>query len=100
MACGQMLGGGAQRHGGVDAELARFVRGGRNHAALVALSANDHRFAFQRGIEEFFHGDEEGVHIDVEDGAEKRGIGDGGHAWGNFSSRGGRGFVGCNAEDS
>ncbi len=61
-------GGGAQRHGGVDAEFARGVGSGRDHAALVGLSADYHGFAFERRIEELFDGDEEGVHVDVEVG--------------------------------
>ena len=43
------LGRGAQRHGGMHAEFARLVGGGGDHAALVALSADDDGFAFQRG---------------------------------------------------
>ena len=58
--------GGAQRHGGVDAEFARGVGRGRDDAALVGLAADDHGLAFERGIEELFDGDEEGVHVDVE----------------------------------
>ena len=61
------LGRGAQRHGGVHAELAGFVRCRGNHAALVALSAHDYGFSLQFRIEQLFHGHEEGVHIDVED---------------------------------
>lgn len=40
-----------------------------DQAALVAQSADYHRLAFQRRIEQFFHRDEESVHIDVEDNA-------------------------------
>ncbi len=61
-------GSGAERHGGVDAEFAGCVGGGRDNAALVGLSADDHGLADERGIEEFFDGDEEGVHVDVEVG--------------------------------
>ena len=60
--------GSAQRHGGVDAELARRVGGGGDHAALMRLSADDDGLALERGIEELFDGDEEGVHVDVEVG--------------------------------
>jgi len=35
----------------------------------VALASDYNGLAFQGGIEEFFDGDEEGVHVDVEDGA-------------------------------
>jgi hypothetical protein len=51
----------------MNPELAGFVGCCGNHAALVALSANDHGFPLELGIEQLFHGDEEGVHIDVED---------------------------------
>ena len=70
------LGRGAQRHGGVHAKLAGLVRGGGNHAALVALPAHDYRFPLQLGIEQFFHGHKKGVHIDVEDRPGKAGHGD------------------------
>ena len=39
------------------------------------MASDDHGFAFERGIEEFFHRDEEGVHIDVKDGFAGSGIG-------------------------
>src|SRR5205814_4433985 len=61
------LGGGAQRHGGMHAKLARFVRGGGDDAALVTLSTHHNGFAFQRWIEQFLDGNEEGIHVDVED---------------------------------
>src|SRR5215470_18049624 len=59
---------GTQWHGRVHAKPASFVGGGRNHAAFISLTSDDNSLAFQRGIEEFFYGDEEGVHVDVEDG--------------------------------
>jgi hypothetical protein len=62
-----LLGRGAQWHGGMHAKLARFIRGGRDYAALVALPANHHGFAFQRGIKQLFHGHKKCVHIDVKD---------------------------------
>jgi hypothetical protein len=76
------LGRGAQGHGGVDSELAGGVGGGGDYAAFVALSADDDGLAFQGGIEEFFHRDEEGVHVDVEDGAGEGGLVGGSHAKG------------------
>ncbi|HET6179787.1 MAG TPA: hypothetical protein VFE61_22890 [Candidatus Sulfotelmatobacter sp.] len=79
---------GTQRHGGVNSELARFVGGGGDNTTLVALAANDDGLAFQRRVEELFDRDEEGVHVDVEDGTGKRGIGYGGHAQADFSSGG------------
>jgi hypothetical protein len=60
--------GGAQGHGGVDAEFAGFVAGGGNDAALVGAAADDNRLAAKIGALEEFDGDEEGVHVDVEDG--------------------------------
>ncbi len=68
------LGRRAQRHGGMDSELAGCIGGRGNHAALVALSADHDWLAFQRWIEEFFDGHEEGVHVDVEDGAGEAGL--------------------------
>ncbi len=59
---------GAEWHGGVNAEFSGGVGGGRDHTALVGLSTDDHGFAFERRIEEFFDGDEEGVHVYVEVG--------------------------------
>ena len=60
---------GAQRHGGMDAELAGCVRGGRDYAAFVGPAADYNWLAAQRGIIEFFHRDKEGVHIHMKDGA-------------------------------
>ena len=58
----------AQRHGGVNAELAGFVGGRGDHAALVALAAHHDGFAFERGIEQLFHRHEKRVHVDMEYG--------------------------------
>src|SRR5512145_1718549 len=63
---GTELPGSLERHGGMDAILARFIARRRNHPALALLSADDDRLALQRRVEQFFHADEEGVHIDVE----------------------------------
>ena len=60
--------GGAQRHRRLDAELARFVAGGGDNTALIGPAAYDHGFAAKFGALEEFHGDEEGVHVHVEDG--------------------------------
>src|ERR1039457_3801086 len=57
----------AQRHGRVDAELARGVRGRRNHAALVRPPTYHHRFTLERRVVQLFHRYEEGFHIDVEE---------------------------------
>ena len=59
----------SQRQRRMHPKLPRLIRCRRHHPALVALSTDDDGFAFQRGIVEFFHRHEEGVHIDVEDGA-------------------------------
>src|SRR5580704_15404195 len=59
-------GGGAQRHGGVNAELSGGVGSGRYHAALIGLPTDHDGLAFERRIEELFDGDEESVHVDVE----------------------------------
>jgi hypothetical protein len=71
----------------MDAKLARLVRGGGDHAALIPLSANNNGFSFQRGVKEFFHGDKERVHIDMEDGAWEGGLVRGSHVDRNSSSR-------------
>ena len=61
---------GAERHGGVDTEFAGFVAGGGDDAALVGAAADDYRFAAKIGAVEEFDGDEEGVHVHVEDGGD------------------------------
>src|SRR5437867_12002609 len=65
---GAKLGCGSQGHGGMHAKFARFIRCCRNYSALVALASDYYCLPFQRGIVELFHGDEEGVHVNVEDG--------------------------------
>ena len=72
--------GSAQRHCGMHAEFSRFVGRRRDDSALVALAPDHDRFSFQRGIEEFFDGDEESVHVDVEDDAGESGLVQSGHA--------------------
>ncbi len=49
----------------MHAELARRIRRGRDHAALIGTAPHDDRLALQRGIEQLFHGYEERVHINV-----------------------------------
>ena len=56
-----------ERQRGMDAELAGFVGRRRHHAALIALAADYHGLALERGIEQLFHGYEERIHIQVED---------------------------------
>ena len=63
------FGSSAQRHGRMYAEFPRFVRRRRNYSALVALTTDDNRLAFQRWIKQFLNRNEEGVHVDVEVGA-------------------------------
>src|ERR1051325_10882623 len=53
-------------HGGVDAELARLVGPGADHAPL-ARPADDHRLAAQRGVVALLHRRIECVHIDMDD---------------------------------
>ena len=58
-------GGCAQWHRGMNAELAGCI-GRRSHdAALIGFAADDHRFAFERRIKQFFDGNEECVHIEM-----------------------------------
>src|ERR1700674_3324070 len=60
-----------QRHGRVHAKLPRRIGSGRDHSPFVPLPAHYHRLAFQRRIKQFLDGHEEGVHIDVKDGAQR-----------------------------
>src|SRR5438105_14186001 len=60
---------GAQWHGGMHSELAGFVRGSRDYAAFVCPAADYDWLTAQRRIIEFFHRNEEGVHVHVKDGA-------------------------------
>ena len=62
---------GSQRHGGVHAKFASLIRCRGDHTPLVALPADDDGFSLQVGVEQFFHGHEESIHIDVEDGPRK-----------------------------
>jgi hypothetical protein len=52
----------------MDAKFAGFVAGGGNDAALVGAAADDNGLAAKIGALEEFDGDEEGVHINMEDG--------------------------------
>jgi len=67
------LSGGAERHGGMNAELSRFVAGGGYDAALIGTTSDDNGFTAEIGAVKMFDGDEEGVHVDVKN------VGDG---WG------------------
>src|ERR1700681_4482812 len=64
----------------MHSEFSRGTGAGRDYSALVALAADDNRPALQRGIIEFFDRHEEGVHVDVEDGADEGGLGSSSHA--------------------
>jgi len=55
----------------MHAKLPRRIRCGRDHAALVALPADNDRLALQRRVKQFLDRHEEGVHIDVEDSARR-----------------------------
>jgi hypothetical protein len=66
---------GAKRHGGVNTELAGFVTCGGNYAALIGTAPDDDGLAAKVGAIEELDGNEEGIHIDVEDGRVKRNVG-------------------------
>src|SRR5438105_8577093 len=66
------LSGGAQRHGGMNSVFARFVTGRGNYTALVGTSADDNRYAGQVGSIKKLDGDEEGVHVRVENIRDRR----------------------------
>ena len=68
------LGGGAERHGGMDAEFAGFVAGGGDDAALIGAATDDDGFAAKIGPIEQFDGNEEGVHVHVENGGMERDV--------------------------
>jgi hypothetical protein len=57
--------GGAKRHGGMDAELTRFVTCRGYDSALIAVAADHNGPTFQVGTGEEFNGNEKRVHIDV-----------------------------------
>jgi len=65
---------GAKGHCGVDAEFAGFVAGGGDDATLIGTAADDYGFAAEVGAVEELDGDEEGVHVHVEDGGHRRGF--------------------------
>jgi hypothetical protein len=52
----------------VNTKFAGFVAGGGDYAALIGAAADNHGLAAEIGAVEEFDGDEEGVHVDVEDG--------------------------------
>jgi len=58
----------SKRHRGVNAVFPRLVARGGHDAALIRASADNHRLASKLRPIEQFHGDEEGVHVHVEDG--------------------------------
>src|SRR5439155_10425114 len=64
--------GGSQRHGGMNSVFARFVTGGGNDASLVGTSADDNRFAAEVGAIKKLDGDEECVHVHVENIRDRR----------------------------
>ena len=65
--------GGAQRHGGMHTELARFIRRSCHYAAFVGPPADHDRLAAQRWIKQLLYRYEERVHINVEDDVLVRG---------------------------
>src|ERR1700744_5549 len=50
-------------------ELTRLVGGGRDHTAFITLPTHHNRLPFQGRVEQFFDRDEEGVHVDMKNGA-------------------------------
>jgi len=60
--------GGAQGHGGMHAEFARFIGRRGHHATLVRAAADHYGLALERWVEQFFDGYEERVHVHVKDG--------------------------------
>jgi hypothetical protein len=55
----------------MDAERARFVAGCRDDTALIGPATDYYGFTAEIGALEEFHGDEESVHVHVEDGGVK-----------------------------
>ena len=70
---GAELAGPHGRHGRVHAVGAGLV-GARGHHAAGAGPAHDHRLAGQRGVVEHLDRREERVHVDVEDGRDRRSL--------------------------
>ena len=66
---------GPQRHGRVDTVLASFVAGGGDDAALIGTPTDNHGLPAQVGAVQEFHGNEESVHIHMEDGGVGRDLG-------------------------
>src|SRR5208283_5819257 len=62
---------GTQRHRGMNAELACFVAGGGDHTALIGPAANDNGLPSEFRALQKLHGDEESVHVHVENGGVK-----------------------------
>ena len=60
--------GGSERHGGMNAEDAGFVAGGGNYSTAIGLAADYYGLAAEGGTVEEFDGNEESVHVYVEDG--------------------------------
>ena len=56
----------------MDAEFAGLVASGRYDAALVWAATDNYRFAAEVGAVEELDGDEESIHVDVEDGGDRR----------------------------
>src|SRR5437867_13425438 len=65
---GAKLGCGSQGHSGMHTKFTRFIRCSRDYSTPVALASDYYCLPFQRSIVELFHGDEEGIHVDVDDG--------------------------------
>ena len=64
---GTLLVGRPRGHGGMDAELARFVGAGGDDAAFVGTGSDDNGPTAPLGMVQELDGREERVHIDMED---------------------------------
>ena len=58
----------AHRHGRADPKAPGGVRAGGYHAAFVWPAAHRKRFAAQGRVVQFFHGAEEGIQVEGQDG--------------------------------
>jgi len=65
-AVGTELVGLPQRHPGVDAVLAGFVRSRRGHAPLMGKAADDDGLPLERGVEQDLDSGEEGIEVDMD----------------------------------
>ena len=50
---------------GMDAVLARFVGGRRDHTASIGIATDDHRLALEGRITHLLHRNKKRVHVDM-----------------------------------